>query len=901
MKTQKYANLIVLVLSLCFSLALVNEPEQIVAETVTETVAPVSPSIAEVRQSPQEQVYTVRGKIISPINGWGGQGFYIQDNSGVGLYIYPRTSLGYQTGDTVQLTGTLGSFNGELQLSSISQHQKVETNLETKTTDLSLADLSQAPQATLIRLQEVTVGAIETDQYQNALFTVTDKDGRQLSVRLDSRTGTNHSQLLTKIDQGDTINLTGILTTYRDQAQLKPFSLDQFELVEKATQNQNQNPSQGDSHKIGQLQGASHTSPLVGRAVRLQQVVVTYVDSRNRFYVQDLVPDEDGKTSNGITVYQANASVAVGDVLDLSGTVEEYFGSGYDDRRETDLSITQIRAQSLTKTGTSSVPAPLILGQDSSAPAGVIDNDGLTVFDPQEDALDYWESLEGMLVAVDNARIVGPIKNRELYVLPGTVNQGLNQVGASNLSPTGPSTSLIALLLKNGRQTAKAGDSLSGRVTGPVSYSYTNYKVLVDDASLPAIQDGGLTAEKTTLTNSEDKLTIASYNIENFSADPKSTSNEKVERIAQSFVGDLKSPDIIGLVEVQDNNAATDDGTTDASQSAQRLIDAILAQGGPAYTYLDIAPDNNQDGGQAGANIRVGFLYNPARVSLSDKPKAGANEGISWQGGELSHSLGRIDPTNPNWANTRKSLVAEFVFKGQKVVVLANHLNSKRGDTGLYGRQQPANLASEPKRHALASMLNQFAKEGLSQNPDSKIVMLGDFNDYEFTQTSKIIEEDALSNLVSRHDEADRFSYFYQGSYQSLDNIFLSNNLLSRYAFDMVHVNAPFMEAHGRASDHDPLLVQLDLGQSSPAVVDQTSSSGKAPQSSQTTGEVSDSVDSRTTPRQRQMFSKTQKRLPRTGHETSWGLVGLGTCFFLLVIASWSRSADANSSNRQHL
>ncbi len=70
-------------------------------------------------------------------------------------------------------------------------------------------------------------------------------------------------------------------------------------------------------------------------------------------------------------------------------------------------------------------------------------------------------------------------------------------------------------------------------------------------------------------------------------------------------------------------------------------------------------------------------------------------QAVAWENGELNLSLGRIDPTNPLWAAVRKTLAAEFIFKGEKVVVLANHLNSKRGDNGLYGKIQPVSFKSE--------------------------------------------------------------------------------------------------------------------------------------------------------------------------------------------------------------
>ncbi|GAA0054040.1 UNVERIFIED_CONTAM: endonuclease/exonuclease/phosphatase family protein [Streptococcus canis] len=772
-----------------------------------------SQPISQVRTSPEGKPYTVTGKIISVVNGWGGNGFYIQDSNGTGLYIYPGKDLGYASGDIIQLTGTLTNFKGELQLKSITAHKKLEGQLPTPVKETTIPELEKATPSTLVKLSNVTVGEIAADKYETSSFKVTDKDGQSVAVRLDNRTGIKTSDLVAKIGSGDVINLTAILSTVDGNLQLKPFTLDQFEVVKQAVRKEDTTPV-GKLVKIGDIQGTSHTSPLLKKAVTVEQVVVTYLDDSTHFYVQDLKGDGKVATSDGIRVFAKNAKVQVGDVLAISGEVEEFFGRGYEERKQTDLTITQIVAKTVTKTGTAQVPAPLVLGKDRVAPANIIDNDGLHIFDPEEDAIDYWESMEGMLVAVDDAKILGPLKNKEIYVLPGSSTRHLNNSGGVLLPANSYNTDVIPVLFKKGKQTIKAGDSYKGRLAGPVSYSYGNYKVFVDDSkNMPDLMDGHLKPEKTNLQKDLSKLSIASYNIENFSANPSSTKDEKVKRIAESFIHDLNAPDIIGLIEVQDNNGPIDDGTTDATQSAQRLIDAIKKLGGPTYRYVDIAPENNVDGGQPGGNIRTGFLYQPDRVSLSDKPKGGAKDALSWVNGELNLSVGRIDPTNAAWKDVRKSLAAEFSFQGHKVIVVANHLNSKRGDNALYGRVQPVTFKSEQRRHVLANMLAQFAKEGSKHQ--ANIVMLGDFNDYEFTKTIQLIEEGGMANLVSRHDLADRYSYFYQGNNQTLDNMLVSRNLLGHYDFDMVHVNSPFMEAHGRASDHDPLLLQLSFKKAS--------------------------------------------------------------------------------------
>lgn len=856
----------------------------------TENIQLTSTPISTVRAGNLGSSYTISGKIISAVNAWGGHGFYLQGSDGAGLYIYPGAALNYQTGDTVQLTGTLGEYKGERQLTAISQHQPVTESIETPVLETTIAQLPNQQQATMVSLKGVTVGQIQSDNYQNSTFSVTDADGQTVEVRLDSRSDIKTADLLTHINQGDKINLTAVLSTFNGKLQLKPFALSHFEVVEKASTQ----PSQTEEVTVGQIQGASHRSPLVDKNVSLKNAVVTYVVSNNTFYVQDHTPDSDPKTSDGILIYtdSLKTNVKVGDLVSLSGRVEEYLGRGYAEREDTDLTITQIRATEVTVDGTAPVPAPIVLGLDRTIPADIIDNDGFAQFDPEQDALDFWESLEGMVVAVDDAKILGPLKNKEIYVTPAAGQLTLNKVGGVNLRPDGNNTNIIPLLLKNGKQIVKSGDYFTGRIAGPVTYSYTNYKVYVDDSTLPPLHEGTTQPETTTILPSEDKLTIASYNIENFSANSKSTSDAKVQRIAKSFVADLHSPDIIGLIEVQDNNGATNDGTTDASQSAARLIAAIQAAGGPAYTYVDIAPENNQDGGQEGGNIRVGFLYNANRVSLSDKPIGTATQAVAWENGELNLSLGRIDPTNSAWAAVRKTLAAEFVFKGEKVVVLANHLNSKRGDTGLYGKIQPISLQSEAKRHALAQILSDFTKTGLAQNPSANVVMLGDFNDFEFTQTVGILEAGGMANLVSLHDAADRFSYFYNGNNQSLDNILVSTNLLDRYAFDMVHVNSAFMEEHGRASDHDPLLVQLDLTKSvtttptepntdqptdtAPTNTGETNNGQNGKNQTETEKETKESATLSSETNPAPIKTSRKKILPRTGQEASFVLISLG-------------------------
>lgn len=106
--------------------------------------------------------------------------------------------------------------------------------------------------------------------------------------------------------------------------------------------------------------------------------------------------------------------------------------------------------------------------------------------------------------------------------------------------------------------------------------------------------------------NSQDVLTVATFNVENL--DPKDRRFDDIAKIIQK---NLNAPDVISLVEVQDNNGPTNDDVVNANETYQKLIAALENIGSPAYDFVDIAPSDDQDGGEPGGNIRVGLLFRP--------------------------------------------------------------------------------------------------------------------------------------------------------------------------------------------------------------------------------------------------------------------------------------------------
>ena len=643
---------------------------------------------------------------------------------------------------------------------------------------------------------------------------------------------------------------------------------------------------------IGEIQGESHQSPLVGREVIVNNVVVTKTD-RSGFYVQDKVSDNNPKTSDALYVASKD-KVKTGDLLKVQGTVKEGYLEEYAVRSGQtfkapvgSLTVTQIINATITKLGVAALPDAVEFSK--KIPKDTVDKTP-TKYDPENEALDYFESLEGMRVNINKPKILGPQYKGDIYVLPGNYNgQKLNNIGGVNLRPGVQNTETIAIEVGK-KVVAKAKDYFNEDITGVFTYRYKTYRI--DPYKVPKVQDGGLKREVSKIYPAEDKLTIASYNIENFSANSKGrdeTPEEKVDKIAKSFINEVHSPDIITLIEVQDNNGGVNDGTVEGVKSGEKLADRIKSFGGPEYKYTEVAPIDGKDGGKPGANIRVAYLYNPNRVTLIGKDKGGSEEAARFVDGHLEKNPARIDPTNINFEKVRKSLAAEFDFKGERIVVIANHLKSKLGDDAVYGSNQPAIENTKAQRVEQAKLLNAFVREGLRQNPNLKFVLTGDFNDFEFSDTVKTIVGDELVNLMAEHEAGDRYSYFYRGSNQSLDNILVSKNIKDRVLFSPVHINASFMEEHGRASDHDPVVVQIDFSKSEEVVSPEVTPNKPENTQGNTSSAVQNITKLSTVNHKGEVkinsHSNKKEVLPKTGLDSSssfgLGIFGVIAAFFL--------------------
>ncbi|MFI6337676.1 endonuclease/exonuclease/phosphatase family protein [Streptomyces sp. NPDC050535] len=578
-------------------------------------------------------------------------------------------------------------------------------------------------------------------------------------------------------------------------------------------------PAHADTPHIRDIQGTTRTSPYAGQAVTDVAGIVTGVrtyGSSRGFWIQDPNADDDPATSEGVFVFTSSVpKVAVGDSVTVSGTVSEFVPGGATSGNQSITEITRPVVTVLSSGNTvpaatavnaRSVPALYTPAGDTAAGGSV---NGLTLR-PKKYALDYYESLEGMNVKVSDARVVtatDPYTELWVTVKP---NENDNRRGGTVYgSYTSQNTGRLQIQsLGAGADfpAADVGDELTGTTAGPLDYnSFGGYTLVANQ--LGTLDAGGLERE-TTRKQSRSELAVATYNVENL--DPGDAS---FAAHASAIVNNLRSPDILSLEEIQDNNGATNDGTVAADQTVRKLIDAIVAAGGPAYDWRSIDPQDGTDGGEPGGNIRQVFLFNPERVSFTDRAGGDATTavGVTKEHGKaaLTVSPGRVDPANSAWTSSRKPLAGEFVFRGRTVFVIANHFASKGGDQGLTSQYQPPARSSETQRHLQATAVNTFVKEILAAQKNADVVTLGDINDFEFSGTTKLLEDDgALWSAIKSLPKSERYTYDYQGNSQVLDQILVSPSIRRDcdFEYDSVHINSEF---HDQISDHDPQVLRF--------------------------------------------------------------------------------------------
>jgi len=568
--------------------------------------------------------------------------------------------------------------------------------------------------------------------------------------------------------------------------------------------------------KIYDIQGAGHTSAYNGQGVTTEGIV-TAIDTTGArgFWIQDATGDGNDATSDAVFVYTgAVPTVEVGQLVRVAGTVNEFQGSSTNN-----LTITEIDSPTITVlTSGNALPAATIIGTGGRlAPTQVIDDDNFQVFDPAHDAADFYESLEGMRVTVKDAQAVGPTDGNSTWVVSdnGANATGMNAAGGITISAGDPNPERIQLYWDDGvspanvKPDAAVGDHL-GDVTGIMTYFGGDYELIPTAIGSTGSGPIILPRETTTLHGDIDHLTVGALNVENL--DP-TDAQAKFNALAGNIVNNLGAPDIVGLEEVQDADGAGGGTNYSGQATAAKLIAAIQAAGGPTYVYVEVAPTgNNQNGGENNGNIRNGYLYNPDRVGFVS----------------VSQVTDQTPADGDTYANSRRPLVGEFTFGGEKITLIDVHNTSRLGSEAQFGVNQPATNAGDARRIEQTLHVKTYVENLIAADPSAKVMVMGDFNAFQFeTSVTQLEAGGALNNLTNLLSVSERYSYNFDGNNQQIDHMLVSDSLYTGAQFDIVHINSN-QAVVNQTSDHDGSVAKLFVNFGPTAVADAAAVNEKA-------------------------------------------------------------------------
>jgi predicted extracellular nuclease len=563
-----------------------------------------------------------------------------------------------------------------------------------------------------------------------------------------------------------------------------------------------------DDVAIHTIQGAGESSPLEGSVVTTADNVVTAVGPEG-FFIQTPVGDDDGNpdTSEGIYVFTGSLpAVAVGDLVDVTGTVAEFY------------EFTQIEGSPVVLSSGVPIPAPVSFdaatpSPDPTAPSCTIE----------------YECYEGMLVAA-SGNVVGPSQffgtdpEAEFLAIATAGAMPFREIGAEYPGFQG----VIALppgipvfdgnpeifeidpdKLGQPNVIAKPGDTYAA--SGPLAYEFGNYEIW---AAEPVTLTSGPSVVVPVRQAAQGEMTIASLNMFRFYDDIDDAVIEddivsSVEylirrtKFRRYILEVLRAPDVIGLQEIEKLEILT-------------ALAADIEAEDPTVSYsAHLVPGNNIYG------MNVGYLVRDTVESVTVTQLGFDDILVGWDYKLFDHPPLLIEGT---WVGDDS---ASFDF-----AALNNHTRS------LGGVDEPFDDFARAKRFQQAQSIAQKAQDFQTAEPNTPLVLIGDYNAFQFTDgyvdvigqirgevnpehnvlSGPVITVPTLANEIEGMPAGERYSYLYRGTHQVFDHA-LTGRAAQPYVADQQYgrgnADSPgFLitddSVADRSSDHDGMVLYLD-------------------------------------------------------------------------------------------
>ena len=561
---------------------------------------------------------------------------------------------------------------------------------------------------------------------------------------------------------------------------------------------------------ISDVQGVGDTSPLVGQTIVVEAVVSAVFNNDDQlggFYIEEEAGDRDGdsNTSEGLFVYESSLTSEPGQVLRIAGEVTEFFG------------LTQLTNVSATEVcGTETLPAPA----EVSLPW---------------DTLEAPEALESMRVSFSKKLTVNDnydlgrfgsltLGSQRHFIptsiaSPGTEAQAVEMMNAMDRiilddasNRQNPATVPYPSPQLSASQTVRAGDTVEN-LKGILDYRFSEWRIQPITTPVFA-QDNPRTLEPQ--LENRGNLVVASFNVLNFfngdglgggfptdrGADTPEELNRQTEKLVNAI--NAMNADIIGLMEIEN------DGYGENSAISE-LTEAL----GSNWEFVN--PGLERLGSDA---IAVGFLYRSDRVetvgqaaTLSGSPFADLN---------------------------RQPLAQTFRPTGSNdgVTIAVNHFKSKGCGSadGANADQGDGQGCWNPVRTQAANALASWLAADPTGTGEEDSLIIGDLNSYAKEDPIQALTASGFTDLVATFNGANAYSYVFFGQAGYLDHGLANESLAAKVAdttiwpinadepraldynteFKTPEQQASFYAPDAyRASDHDPVIIALNLATTS--------------------------------------------------------------------------------------
>lgn len=601
---------------------------------------------------------------------------------------------------------------------------------------------------------------------------------------------------------------------------------------------------------ISAVQGDKNTSALDGQTARLTGIVTARLKSGFFIQTPDDKIDGNAATSEGIYVYtgsEPSVEATIGNLVSVSGSVVEFRPKA----EPASLPLTELSMKRGTDTinvtsKNNVLPKPIILKTD----------------DFKANQIDQLEKYEGMRVQIDALTVVSPTNGRVDGKTAASVSDGVF-LGVLKGIPRPFRTAGIDVydfyfskdkdeMKKNfpklpifdsnpetirfdsdeqlGAQTIDVPSRAEIRnLVGVMHYGFQKYTILPDAiGAKPEISNLIKSQPLPALTDRQ--FSVVGMNLENFfdnEDDPSMKEDlvtadgfeKRLKKISLALRDYMRAPDVIGIIEVESLPVL--------KKLAERVNADAVAAGQPNPKYAAYLMDGND-----GRGIDVGFMVKSSRVNVIEIKQLAKDAKISFLTGKGDENLHDRPPLLLKATINDPKTNQPFAF-----TVVVNHLKSLLG----YETDRV-----RVKKKSQAEDLAKFVEERQKANPTERIVLVGDFNAFQFPDgildiigtikgapagkeqvlmASEDLVNPDLTNLVDLIKEDQRYSYIYDGNAQTLDHMLVTDSIKKHlFGFGFARLNADFPETYRgdqnraeRFSDHDPAIAYFSFDEKTAA------------------------------------------------------------------------------------